>query len=76
MAQSLQVDPRTDMYMEDKLRTSAADPRSITFTKQQLEALEKIFPEQAVASDAMSDAKVRHHLGQRSVIAFVRDRVR
>lgn len=75
MAQSKFIDYNNDIGGAEYLRTSRADPRQITFTPQQLAALEELFPEQAVGSDAMTDAKVRHHLGQRSVIAFVRDRV-
>ena len=76
MAQSFHIDHNNDPGGADYLRTSEADPRKITFTRQQLAALETTFPEIAVGSDAMPDAKVRHHLGQRSVIAFVRDRVK
>lgn len=76
MPASFHIDHRNDIGGADYLRASEADPRKITFTRQQLDALEAMFPEQAVGSDAMPDAKVRHHLGQRSVIAFVRDRVK
>lgn len=62
--------------LPDYLMTERADPRLITFTPQQLAALEAIFPEIAAGSDEMSDSKVRHHLGQRSVIAWIKDRVR
>lgn len=76
MASANFIDHNNDIGGADYLRTERSDPRSIAFTPQQLDALENLFPEIAVGSDALSDAKVRHHLGQRSVIAFVRDRVR
>lgn len=65
-----------DGLTPDYLSTQRSDPQQITFTRQQLAALETVFPEIAVGSDAMPDAKVRHHLGQRSVVAFVRSKVR
>ena len=67
--------PNLNETMPDYLMTQRADPHKITFTPQQLAALETVFPEIAEGSDAMTDAKVRHHLGQRSVIAFIRNRV-
>lgn len=65
-----------DPGMPDYLMTNRAAPEQITFTPQQLELLERVFPEMAVGSDAMPDAKIRHHLGQRSVVAYIRDKVR
>lgn len=76
MAQAIHHFPGNSPGQPDYLQTERSDPRQITFTPQQLDALESIFPEMAVGSDALTDARVRHHLGQRSVIAFVRDRVR
>lgn len=78
MAEAIQrsmTDINRDM-MPDYLSTERARPDQITFTPQQLAALETVFPEIAAGSDALTDAKVRHHLGQRSVVAFIRDRVR
>ena len=74
---AINVDPRKGSFMlEESLPTEQATPGRITFTRQQLDYLEAVFPEIAVGSDAMSDAKIRYHLGQRSVIAHVRGRVR
>lgn len=56
--------------------TESSNPGQVTFTQHQLDLLEKVFPEVAAGSDSMSDASVRYCLGQRAVVAFVRDRTR
>lgn len=59
----------------DYLTTQRSDPQQVTFTRQQLSALETVFPE-VTGADALTEAQVRHRLGQRSVVAFIRDRAK
>lgn len=72
MVQATNVVPQ---MQPDYLQTQRADPAQITFTRQQLDYLERLFPEIDAGSDAMSEAKIRHHLGQRSVIAHIKRKV-
>lgn len=60
----------------DYLMTQKANPNDITFTPQQLKALETMFPEVHLGSDSLSEASIRHRIGQRSVVAFIRDKTR
>lgn len=51
-----------------------ANTPKVEFTRQQVELLEKQFPEQ-IAQPTTTEAAMRHTAGQRSVVAFVRSRV-
>lgn len=73
LTQQIGMDAMADTR-SDHLMTRRSDPHKITFTPKQLEALETVFPELS-GSEAMTEAQIRHRLGQRSVIAFIRDRV-
>lgn len=56
------------------LTTNRSNPNAVTFSRVQLEALEKLFPEQHHGS-GMTEAEIRHSLGQRSVVAYIRSKV-
>lgn len=60
----------------DYLNTQRANPQEVTFTPQQLTALETLFPELHLGSDSLSEATIRHRIGQRSVVAFIRGKTR
>ena len=56
------------------LSSTESDPRKVTYTPGQLAALEKFFPEPTDGN--MTTEQLRHRVGQRSIIQFIRDRVR
>lgn len=60
----------------DYLNTQRSNPQDITFTPHQLKAIETLFPEPAEGCDSLSEAFLRHRLGQRSVVAFIRGKTR
>ena len=60
--------------LPDYLMTERADPRQVSFTPQQLDALETLYPEFYALNQ--TDAELRFRAGQRSVLHFIKERVR
>lgn len=71
MANSLYVDPRTMQHMD--IDAGLADSKNVRFTRQQLAYLETVFPE--VLESGLAEAELRTRLGQRIVIAHIKNRV-
>lgn len=69
---SMRLTP-ADQMLYDEHRTRPAQMQVVGFTRQQIELLEKDFPE--VLDGSLSDAEVRHRVGQRSVLAYIRSRL-
>ena len=68
------IDHNNDIGGADYLRTERSDPRQVSFTPQQLDALEALYPEFYAINQ--TDAELRFRAGQRSVLHFIKERVR
>lgn len=70
---TMQIPTLDDPLMNAGDSSSARNLKDVTFTQQQLALLDTMFPEIFANADT-TDAQLRHHAGQRSVIHFIRSR--
>ena len=64
--------PANELAPEYMVRSRDAS-REIGFTAQQLQHLETVFPE--ILDSSVTEATLRHRLGQRSVMAYIKSKV-
>lgn len=74
MTKRSMFDVPASMLTPDEYQTHTRDAsRDVVFSAHQVAYLETVFPE-LVHVDSHSDAQIRHRLGQRSVIAHIREK--